>query len=64
METPECETKTGSGYNLDISPAPNDSREDSLKFGESEVFSAGEDGVDFRTVGWIRGTFIVNVISE
>jgi hypothetical protein len=22
---------------------------------EGEVFAVGEDGVDFRTVGWIRG---------
>lgn len=37
--------------------SPNDSsREGSTEVGETEVFSAGEDGVDFRTVGWIRGT--------
>jgi hypothetical protein len=64
METPDREKKTGSGYDLDISPAPNDSRENSLKYGETEVFSASEDGVNFRTVGWIRGTFIAKIIFE
>lgn len=27
----------------------------SKEAGECEVFAIGEDGVDFRTVGWIRG---------
>ena len=64
MERLQSEKKSNSGYDLDISSAPNDSREDSIKHAETEVFSAGEEGVDFRTVGWIRGTNVAIPISE
>lgn len=44
--------------NSEIKPSPtfSDSEHDE-KVEEGEVFSAGEDGVNFRTVGWIRGEF-------
>jgi hypothetical protein len=57
METHDSDEKVTSGCDIDISHVPNEVREGSIKLGESEVFSAGEDGVDFRTVGWIRGSF-------
>jgi hypothetical protein len=47
METPDSDKKMASGYDQDFSPAIKDVREGSMKLVESEVFTAGEDGVDF-----------------
>jgi hypothetical protein len=47
--------KEKSDLEVTIATPNGSSREGSTKVGEVEVFSAGEDGVDFRTVGWIRG---------
>lgn len=59
METPKSVSSVDKSIekvpDCDVSPA-------SLRVGsiksveEGEVFAVGEDGVDFRTVGWIRGT--------
>jgi hypothetical protein len=27
---------------------------------EGEVFAVGEDGINFRTVGWIRGVYMLD----
>lgn len=37
--------------------APTDTRVGTTEYGETEVFVTGADGVNFRTVGWIRGIF-------
>lgn len=44
--------------NYDIAATtPTPCGESSIKFAEAEVFATDEDGVNFRTVGWIRGMF-------
>lgn len=66
------ESKKAADYGTDIKTTPRDSPPGSttIKEGEVEVFSAGHDGVDFRTVGWVRAamfftkmTFATGVLS-
>ncbi|KAH6681683.1 putative neutral amino acid permease [Halenospora varia] len=68
MEDQTSKEKTSDGFT--ITPTTGNSREGSTKTGEVEVFSAGADGVEFRTVGWIRAamfftkmTFAAGVLS-
>jgi len=50
METPE------KFLDYDITPVARSIEGGSTKIaGESEVFATSEDGINFRTVGWVRG---------
>jgi hypothetical protein len=42
-------------YGIDVKAPQSESPAESIKIEEGEVFSARADGVDFRTLGWIRG---------
>jgi hypothetical protein len=62
METPKSQeslAKEGIHYNVDEKATPvAGSTKSSNSITEGEVFAAGEDGVNFRTVGWIRGMYL------
>ncbi|KAH8663557.1 transmembrane amino acid transporter protein-domain-containing protein [Tricladium varicosporioides] len=69
MMSDQSPNKKGSD-GFTITPVTDNSSEGSAKAGEVEVFSAGADGVEFRTVGWIRAamfftkmTFAAGVLS-
>lgn len=48
-------TKETADYKIAVKNTPPSDGDISLEVGEGEVFATGVDGVDFRTVGWIRG---------
>jgi hypothetical protein len=59
METPKSqESFAKEAGNVDVaekSTPPGGSTKSSGSIAEGEVFAVGEDGINFRTVGWIRG---------
>lgn len=44
-----------SDHEIDIEDSHGSEEDVSKEVGETEVFATGEEGVNFRTVGWIRG---------
>jgi hypothetical protein len=49
-------------YNI-TAASPTEDQVGTVKSVEIEVFQTGADGIDFRTVGWIRGKYHSTSIS-
>jgi hypothetical protein len=67
METPGSQESFAKGArNMSIAEKKTPlggSIKSSVSTREGEVFAAGEDGIDFRTVGWIRGVSMLGNLS-